>query len=190
MKQHTHGNHTLTILDFHTPLDTFVCADCVGKTELEEFLREQALALQNEQIARTVVATYEGRVVGYVTYGLDALTLEYPDAQDAGVDSYIGSITPVLRIHRLAVAKDWSGKGIGTQLVQSVLQALKQLRSIVPCPNMIVDAYEDAVGFYEKCGFREASSRSQWRKRTPSELLMFAAFPPEITASGEQAVGR
>jgi len=53
-------------------LDGFAC----GVIDLDEFLRDDALRLQGERVARVYVALAEERIVGYVALVADSLVLE------------------------------------------------------------------------------------------------------------------
>lgn len=46
------------------------------------------------------------------------------------------------------------GKGTGTELMRKSIVAIK---SAMNCKTILVDAQKQAVGFYEKCGFRIVS---------------------------------
>lgn len=117
-------------------------------------------------------------IVGYVTYGIDSIKHEYNDAVAVGVDNHIGHNVPALRIYQLAVAKGYDQRGIGTELMNLVLQIFAKLQEILPCPQIVVKAYEDAVTFYERFGFVLASQPAQ--KWAAPLKLMFAAFPAEL----------
>ncbi len=144
--------------------------------KLAEFFRG-LLDVRNQQIAYIVVAFYENTVVGYVTYGLDTIKHEYEDAVAVGIDSHVGHSVPALRIYQLAVAQDYNGNGIGTTLVTFVFQVLSRIQEILPCPRIVVTAYEDAVSFYERFAFKVASQPAQ-RWVAPNKL-MFAAVAPD-----------
>ena len=124
-------------------------------------MKEEALEVQDQQIACTVVALYDNAVVGYVTYGIDSIKHEYGDAMAIGIDSHIGYNVPALRVYQLAVAKGCDRQGIGTRLMELVLQAFAELRKITPCPQIVIKAYTDAISFYEMFGFELASQPAQ-----------------------------
>jgi ribosomal protein S18 acetylase RimI-like enzyme len=61
---------------------------------------------------------------------------------------------PVLRIARLAVGAEAQGRGIGSLLLDAAFQLASKMADDLGCVGVVVDAKADAVGWYERLGFR------------------------------------
>lgn len=59
---------------------------------------------------------------------------------------------PALKIGRLAVSKKYSGQGIGKMILMHIKLLFSRM-SRSGCRFLTVDAYSDAIPFYQKCGF-------------------------------------
>src|SRR5690606_3026425 len=68
---------------------------------------------------------------------------------DAGRPIGTGRLTPDGRIGRLAVLREWRGRGVGAALLQALLALARDLRH----PEVSLHAQVDAIGFYERFGF-------------------------------------
>jgi Predicted acetyltransferase len=78
-----------------------------------------------------------------------------------GESDYPYSHYPALKIARLAVHREWEGRGIGTaMLVESVITAFI-ISKYGGCRVITVDAKKKAVGFYERYGFKKAKTSKE-----------------------------
>lgn len=90
----------------------------------------------------------------------------------------MGHSVPAVRIYQLAVAEGYQRNGIGSLLIYHAFSVVDKLREIVPCPQIIVVAYEDAVDFYARFGFKQASHKAQvWFE---PQVFMIAALHADI----------
>lgn len=60
-----------------------------------------------------------------------------------------GRLTPQRKIGRLAVMREWRGRGVGEALLVALIDAARAQR----WPEVQLNAQVDAIGFYEKYGF-------------------------------------
>jgi GNAT superfamily N-acetyltransferase len=128
---------------------------------LKSFLQNQALDFQNSLIAQTYVVVAESdrnkdvrKVVGYITLTCSEIDLQdYYDLADCPqANKY--EVLPAIKIARLAVDKKYRHYGIGKMLVKFVvLLCLDVIVEQVGCRFLITDAKDDAISFYERCGF-------------------------------------
>jgi len=81
---------------------------------------------------------------------------------------------PATLIGRLGVNKDFSGKGIGSELIEYIKQWMLLPSNLAACRYLTVDAYnnESALKFYETNGFKPVFSSDKQEK-------MHIGFPPE-----------
>ncbi|MDE6197579.1 MAG: GNAT family N-acetyltransferase, partial [Muribaculaceae bacterium] len=76
---------------------------------------------------------------------------------------------PAVKIGRLAVSKDYTGKQIGQAILLQVKHVFATMRRSA-CRFITVDAYAAAVPFYEKCGFMFLSEKD---KKSPTRAMYF-----------------
>ena len=81
---------------------------------------------------------------------------------------------PATLIGRLGVDRKFSGKGVGTELLKFIAQALLVPSNLSACRYLTVDAYNNAsvLKFYEANGFRTLFSTEKQEKE-------HIGFPPE-----------
>ena len=70
---------------------------------------------------------------------------------------------PAVKIGRLAVSRDYSGKHIGETILLQIKHMFSTMRRSA-CRFITVDAYSEAVPFYEKCGFMFLSEKDRTSK--------------------------
>lgn len=138
------------------PLESFDCGD----SDLNDFLLNDAKAFQRKQIAYTYLLEDEGKVFAYFCLLNDKISRqdssnsvwkrikkEFPSEKQ--FSSY-----PAIKIGRFAVDKSAQGSGFGSELMTS-LKFLLQEKHIVSAFRFItVDAYIEAIPFYEKNDFK------------------------------------
>lgn len=138
------------------PITTFECGD----EDLNGFLLDDAVPSAEKRIANTFVLYEEDSPVAYFCLLTDKITKQEVSKADwrkfkkqfphgKQFSSY-----PSIKIGRFAVSSTQVHKGIGSNLINWIkLQLLKQIT--LPAYRFItVDAYIDAIPFYEKNGFR------------------------------------
>lgn len=102
-------------------------------------------------IGSTYVALQEDEIVGYATVSIGHLEVEkLPKKMTKRLPTYP---LPVLRLARLAIAKDSQGRGVGRHLLKQMVRLALQLRTDVGCVGIVVDAKPGAESFYQKFGF-------------------------------------
>lgn len=67
---------------------------------------------------------------------------------------------PAVKIGRLAVSKEYSGKHLGETIILQIKHMFSTMRRSA-CRFITVDAYAAAVPFYEKCGFMFLSEKDR-----------------------------
>jgi GNAT superfamily N-acetyltransferase len=61
---------------------------------------------------------------------------------------------PAVKIGRLAVAKEYAGTGLGRRIILAVREMYINAPQQAGCRFLTVDAYRDALVFYQKCNFK------------------------------------
>lgn len=125
--------------------------DC-GVESLNSWLRGYARRNDKSGASKTMVTvTREGRVAGY--YCLSASSLvrdEAPDDLSRGQPDPI----PVILIGRLAVDREYAGRGLWASLLQHAVTQAVRAAEIIGMHAIVVHALTaDVIPFYERFGF-------------------------------------
>ena len=122
-----------------------------GEGVLDDWLRRRALQNEAGGASRTYVVCLGKRVVGYYTLAAGAVT----HAQAPGrIRRKMPDPVPVMLLGRLAVDKDFQGRGIGAGLLRDAVLRTVQAAEIAGIRAILVHAISAAAKrFYEGCGF-------------------------------------
>lgn len=123
--------------------------------DLYEFLTLDALESQRKKLSVTRLAIFEDQVVGFFTLVNDCIETKAIDASD-GDHGYPYAKYPAMKIARLATHDDFRGRDIGTNMLLKILVIFCRISGYVGCRFMTVDSKPEAVGFYQKFGFKIA----------------------------------
>jgi len=133
-------------------------AFCCGVPELDRYFRELATQDIRRRVSNCFVALDPaGTVAGYYTFAATSLPLtELAPEQARRLARY--SSFPAGLIGRLAVDRDFRGRGLGGLLVvDAIVRAMRAEPAIFA---LIVEAKDEAaVGFYRHLGFHRFASR-------------------------------
>lgn len=122
-----------------------------GNDSLDHWLRRRARANQVSGASRTYVAADDMRVVGYYCLSSGGIALaEAPGSLRRNMPDPI----PMAILGRLAIDRNWQGKGLGTALLQDAVLRTGQAAAILGIRGILVHAISDeAKAFYEHYGF-------------------------------------
>lgn len=128
--------------------------DC-GKDALNDWLRFRALQSEGRS-SRCYVVCERRVVVGY--YSLSTGAVMHTGAKGRAPRALRANLpdpTPVMVLGRLAVDKDFHGRGIGKGLLKDALQRALAASRVIGARAVIVHAIDDeVVPFYAECGFK------------------------------------
>jgi GNAT superfamily N-acetyltransferase len=123
-----------------------------GRSELDRWLGDHALASQRMDTARTFVLVQGETVVGYVSLTMGAVRRE--DAPPALVRGLPGYPIGMVLIARLAVDRRDQGRGLGRRLLAEALRMAVRAGDAAAARLVVVDAIdEEAAAFYRRNGF-------------------------------------
>lgn len=130
--------------------------DC-GRQELNDWLRQVARQHQDKGLSKTFVASLEDapdRICGY--YALTLAELENCHLPEAWRKKLPRRI-PGVRLGRLAVDRQYQGKGLGELLLVDALTRAQRIYTEAGGIGLFVDAIdEQAAGYYQRFGFSAA----------------------------------
>jgi GNAT superfamily N-acetyltransferase len=123
-----------------------------GNDTLDEWLRRRARSNQVSGASRTYVVAEGPRVIAF--YCLASGALDLADAPGS-VRRNMPDPIPMAVLGRLAIDRDWQGKGLGAALLQDAVLRTSQAASIMGIRGLLVHAIsEEAKAFYERYGFQ------------------------------------
>jgi GNAT superfamily N-acetyltransferase len=125
--------------------------DC-GQPDLNAWLIKYALQNQSASSAQTYVGLVNDSVVGY--YSLAVGQVEYSDASERLRKGLARHPVPIMLLARLAVHKEWQGKGVGRALLRDAILRTVQASEIAGIRALVVHAKDDAAKrYYEQFDF-------------------------------------
>lgn len=125
--------------------------DC-GKEPLNRFLIRNALQSQQSNASQTYVVVETGHVIGYHTLVVGEVA--YDEASERLKKGLARHPIPVMILARLAVSRDWQGRGVGPALLKDALLRTLQAADIAGIRAFAVHAKDDeARAFYEHFDF-------------------------------------
>lgn len=121
--------------------------------EFTEYYRICSRYDMQEKLVHMYFIKYGKQVVGYVTIAMAHLR---PDATEEIRDKDILNNVPALLISHLAVHKDTQRRGIGTKLLDFVINIVPIVESLVGCRHVMLNPVNDpgVINFYKKYGFK------------------------------------
>ena len=131
----------ITILDGATRLPAFTCGD----EDLDGFLRDDALRLQQADVTRVYLAWYEAGLVGYAALLTDAVQLRMNDVKRLRPLTFGDSkIIPAVKLGRLGVSVPFRAQfsGCGMELVRVAANVALTIGGLAGCRLLTVDAYQ------------------------------------------------
>lgn len=129
--------------------------DC-GDKDLNDFLKNDALAQQKEKLNVTKLVMYNGDIIGFASLLTDTLNLKNIKDENLrlkikgklNINSNKRGISAV-KIGRLAIDRKYSNKGLGSHILRSILNNLKKIsENKVGFRFIIIEEYAKAFNFY------------------------------------------
>ena len=129
-------------------LDAFDC----GQPDLNAWLTKYAFQNQSASSAQTYVGLVNDAVIGY--YSLAVGQVEYSDAPERLRKGLARHPVPIMLLARLAVHKEWQGKGVGRALLRDAILRTVQASEIAGIRAFVVHAKDEAAKrYYEQFDF-------------------------------------
>jgi predicted GNAT family N-acyltransferase len=146
----------LEVLKQETAVNAF---DCLDK-DLNDFLLKDAKKYALSMLATTYFVNEGDNIIAYFCLSNDRITkdetlgrsqwnkLNRVVANEKRRKSY-----PAVKIGRLAVSNKYANFGFGTLIIRIIKEMYAHSKQQAGCRFVTVDAYQNALGFYQKNGF-------------------------------------
>ena len=129
-------------------VEEFTC----GQPELDRFLLRHALQAQQANSSQTYVGLSDQTIIGF--YTIVAGEVRHTDAPERVVKGMPRHPIPLLVLARLAVHREWQGRGIGAGLLLDALGRTLQVADIIGVRALAVHAKDSsATALYRHFGF-------------------------------------
>lgn len=157
-----------------------------GDRDLNDFIMTDAPLYQQKLLAENYVLEAKDCILAYFSLLNDRIGIENFDDNTSFnkfrrklfVNSKRLRGYPAVKIGRLAVRKCDSGKGYGSVILDFIKMLLVSMRTSA-CRFITVDAYKEAIPFYEKNGFAKLSDGES---RSHTSLMYFDLMTLKQTA--------
>ena len=144
--------------------------DCEDE-DLNDFLFNEAIPYKEQMLATTFILESSERTLGYYSVLSDGFRVEenlflsksqYKKFLKLVPHSkrHLKNI-PAVKIGRLAIDKTYKGKGLGSIFINNIIKDCLELNTKQACRLLLVDAYKQALPFYEKIGFRFLTNKDE-----------------------------
>ena len=147
----------------------------VEKEQLRGFIflsTQRELPYQKELLATTFIVEDEERTLGYYSVLNDSLQLKEEDFPSKSKYKKILShliphpkrhlkSVPAVKIGRLAIDKTYKGKGLGRIFIRNISDDCIELNKKIACRLITVDAYKEALPFYQRFGFEFLTEKDE-----------------------------
>lgn len=158
------GKLTFRQIEPDTTIKTFDCGD----SDLNAFLHEDAKNYLDSMLAVTyLLEDHEAnKTVAYYCLLNDKIELD-PDQKSIWnkINRKIPNAKryhayPAVKIGRLGVSKEYAHQHIGQMLIMQIKMIFSRM-NLSGCRFLTVDAYSDAIPFYQKCGFNFLTTKDE-----------------------------
>lgn len=165
-------NYDFVPLKVNTSIKPFKCKD----QDLNGFLFDDSRKYLTDLMAVTYLLedSTQEKTVAYFSLLNDKITFD-PDQRSIWnrlsrrvANAKRRKHYPAVKIGRLAISEEYAGQGLGRDIIR-LIKFMFTHGNRTGCRFITVDAYRNAVGFYQKCGFdfisdkdREEATRSMY----------------------------
>lgn len=158
---------TLTKIDAQSIIKPFDCGDI----DLNEFLVSKAVHYKKELLAVTYLLENENRTIAFFSVFNDRVRISEDDfaSKNAFKKFLKGFVShpkrhlrdyPALKIGRLGVCNQIQKGGIGKAIIDFIINLAVKQNNYCACKLLIVDAYVQSLGFYERKGFQYLADKN------------------------------
>jgi len=152
-KEEIKENYEVNILDKYHDLSNFTC----GSQDLDDFLKEQSLNDSSKKFNVTYLIICSEEIIGYFTLLSDSIELRSIHEKIGGYKKF-----PAIKLGRFGIHENYQGKGLGTHILNNIIDNILDISEKICVRFMTVDAYAQAYYFYvEKNNFQYYKSENK-----------------------------
>lgn len=147
----------------------------VEKKQIRGFIflsTQRELPYQKELLATTFIVEDEERTLGYYSVLNDSLQLKEEDfPSKSKYKKFLSHLiphpkrhlksVPAVKIGRLAIDKTYKGNGLGRIFIRNISDDCIELNKKIACRLITVDAYKEALPFYQRFGFEFLTEKDE-----------------------------
>jgi GNAT superfamily N-acetyltransferase len=139
-----------------------------GDADLNDFLMNDAKKHLNSLLTATYLIKVQDEIIAYFCLSNDCLTKDNEDKSawnkvNRTIDNEKRRRNyPAVKIGRLAVAKNYAGLGFGKLIIRIVRELYTNKQQQSGCRFITVDAYRNALSFYEKNLFKYMTDKDKF----------------------------
>jgi len=134
------------------PSDNLAGFSC-GTVDLDDWLRDDAIRLQDCGSVAVYLARAGEEIVGYLSLLSDCIRVNSRERKDMKFSHDDHPIIPAIKIAHLAVKSERQKRGLGTTLLKFASDRAFLVAESVGCRLLTLDAYPERVSWYEDRGF-------------------------------------
>jgi len=148
-----------------------------GDIEIDRFFVK--FAGQNQfkhKIGNTYIAveSHSQNILGYATVTSSSMNIK--ELKLSEFKKFPNYPLPIFRIARLGIDKRYQSQGIGGKLLRKMLYLAIELEELVGCVGILVDAKDDAIGFYKRYSFEIAPVVDGELPSRPMQTVMYLSI--------------
>ncbi len=123
-----------------------------GFGHLVRWFRTAAITAQREKKSKTYVARIDGETIGFLTVSSLLVNIN-----PTGKENTTNFDPQLVLLGKLYVGQNYRSAGIGTRLLDFVVDVANNMDMLLGCQGIMVDANPDprTVDFYKRYGFEE-----------------------------------
>ncbi|GAA0607977.1 hypothetical protein GCM10009001_26660 [Virgibacillus siamensis] len=139
--------------------------DCSDQPNVEDFLKRDALRLEECNACRTILYYYNNRLIGFYTLFTDYVNLVNSKRMSEGWRDVSTAMKsqhfPAIRLHYLGIDMKYRNKGLGALLLLFALDTCIYISEYVGFNFIILEALKESVGFFERQNFSKVKLHNE-----------------------------
>ncbi|GAA0440995.1 hypothetical protein GCM10008983_17600 [Lentibacillus halophilus] len=145
-------------------VDLFYCSD---QPNVETFLREDALRLEESNACRTHLYFYDNDLIGFYSLFTDYVNLVSSKRDKEGWKDVATAMDsqafPAIRLHYFGIDEKYRSQRLGELLLMLALDTCVYISNYIGASFVVLEAFEDSIGFFQKYNFRKVKRNNEFQ---------------------------